>query len=195
MNELVYLNGSLMSRQDAKISIMDYGFLYGYGVFETMRAYHGNVFRLDRHLNRLECTVRSLGIAVDTASLEEAVKQTIQANLLKEARIRLTVSGGEGNAVPDFNDGLQPTVLVVATPYVPNKPELYTTGFQVIISSIRRSSHSPFSQMKTLNYLDSLVSRREAVSEGAKDAILLNEKNNVVESPAPVTCFYAAAIS
>ena len=101
MSEIVYLNGSLIAREDARISAMDYGFLYGYGIFETMRAYSGKVFRLDRHLERLVGSATVLGITVDKSVLSSAVMDTINANSLSEARIRLTVSIGEGATVPD----------------------------------------------------------------------------------------------
>ena len=82
MSEIVYLNGSLMPRSQASISAMDYGFLYGFGLFETMRAYGGRVFLLDRHLSRLARSAEILGMPIGVADLKEAVMATIQANKL-----------------------------------------------------------------------------------------------------------------
>ena len=89
MSEMVYLNGSLVPRADARIAVMDYGFLYGYGLFETMRAYGGKVFRLERHLERLTDSAEMLGIAVDKSVLKNAVMDTVKANGLSLSLIHI----------------------------------------------------------------------------------------------------------
>lgn len=182
MTELVYLNGSLVSRDDACIAVLDYGFLYGFGLFETMRAYGGHVFRLDRHLKRLARSGENLGIAVESAVLERAVMETIRANGLGDARIRLTVSIGEGRVVPDPTTCGEPTVLVVAGNFQPFSEEVYQKGFSAVVSSIQRNSWSPLSGMKTLNFLESMLARREARTAGADEALLLNEKGLLAEA-------------
>lgn len=182
VGEIVYLNGALIPRSEAKISVMDYGFLFGYGLFETMRAYNGVVFRLDSHLARLAKSAERLEIRIDTTSLKNAVMAPIQANKLKEARVRLTVSVGEGSLVPDVRTCINPTILVMAAKYTPYPPEIYERGFSVIISSIHRNSQSPVSRMKTANYLESLLSRQEARTQGVDDALLLNEKGQLAEA-------------
>jgi branched-chain amino acid aminotransferase group I len=182
VTELVYLNGSLVSRDDARIAVLDYGFLYGFGLFETMRAYGGHVFRLDRHLQRLARSAENLGIAVESAVLERAVMETIRANGLGDARIRLTVSIGEGGVVPDPTTCGEPTVLVVAGNFQPFSEEVYQKGFGVVVSSIRRNSRSPLSGMKTLNFLESMLARQEARTAGADEALLLNEKGLLAEA-------------
>jgi branched-chain amino acid aminotransferase len=182
VTELAYLNGSLVSRGDARIAVLDYGFLYGFGLFETMRAYGGHVFRLDRHLKRLACSGENLGIAVESAALERAVTETIRANGLGDARIRLTVSIGEGGVVPDPTTCGEPTVLVVAGNFQPFSEEVYQRGFSAVVSSIRRNSRSPLSGMKTLNFLESMLARQEARTAGADEALLLNEKGLLAEA-------------
>jgi branched-chain amino acid aminotransferase len=182
VREVVYLNGDLIPIDKANISILDYGFLYGYEVFETMRAYNGIVFRLDRHLNRLANSAQMLQIPVDSAMLESAVVNTVQANDLKEARIRLAVSIGRGSSAPDLHSCISPTVLVVAAAYTPYGQETYKKGYRAIVSSIRRNSQSPVSGMKTANYLENLLARREAQSQGMDEAIFLNEKNQLSEA-------------
>ncbi|HEX78928.1 MAG TPA: branched-chain amino acid aminotransferase, partial [Dehalococcoidia bacterium] len=92
MKSIIYLNGKLIPLERAAISPLDYGFLYGYGVFETMRAYGGIVFRLDRHLDRLASSVVALGIPAITFDLKEAVASMLRANKLGSARIRITIS-------------------------------------------------------------------------------------------------------
>jgi branched-chain amino acid aminotransferase len=182
MEEIVYLNGSLMPRQHARISPMDYGFLYGYGLFETMRAYGGVVFRLESHLKRLADSAVQLAIPVEIPALRKAVAQTLQANSLQNARVRLAVSIGEGSLVPDPQNCLQPTVFAAAAAYTGYQPEVYEKGFRLMVSSIRRNRRSPLSRFKSANYLECLLSRQEARSQGADDALLLNENGCVGEA-------------
>ncbi len=182
MSEMVYLNGSLVAREDARIAVMDYGFLYGYGLFETMRAYGGQVFRLERHLERLASSAATLGIAVDKSVLESAVVDTIEVNNLSDARIRLTVSIGEGGTVPNPASCDEPTVLVVASEYRPLPEEVYEKGYRAIVSSIRRNSQSPVSAMKSLNFLENMLARQEARTAGVDEALCLNEKGLLAEA-------------
>ena len=182
MSELVYLNGSLLPRGDARISALDYGFLYGYGLFETMRAYGGRVFRLDRHLDRLARSAERLGIVVETPALENAVAETMRASRLSDARVRLTVSVGEGGTVPDPATCGRPTVLVVAGQYHPFPDEVYRRGFKTVVSSIRRNSQSPLSGMKSLNFLESMLARQEARAAGVDEALILNERGLLAEA-------------
>jgi len=182
MNEVVYLNGSLVPLDRAKISVLDYGFLYGYGLFETMRAYGGKVFLLDKHLERLDNSLEMLGIKTEGLSLKYAVMDTIRANKLTDARVRIAVSVGEGGTVPDPASCGEPTVLVVATAYKPYPDEVYEKGFRAVISSIRRNSQSPVSTLKSANYLDSLLARQEARKAGVDEALLLNDKGLLAEA-------------
>ena len=182
MSELVHLNGSLVPRSGARIAALDYGFLYGYGLFETMRAYGGEVFRLDRHLDRLARSAERLGIAVGPLALKNAVLETIQANKLEDARIRLTVSAGEGGTIPDPATCEEPMVLVVAEHYQPLPDGVYQRGFKAVVSSIRRNSQSPLSGMKSLNFLESMLARQEARAAGADEALLLNEAGLLAEA-------------
>ncbi len=181
MEEIVYLNGSLMPLSQARLSPLDYGFLYGYGLFETMRAYSGRIFRLERHLARLSRSAKLLGIDLESIpDLEKALYNTLQANNLSHARIRLTLSGGEGEPLPDLVIRV-PTVLIVARSYTPYPRQVYKQGFKAIVSRIRRNTQSPASAMKSLNYLDNLLARQEAKLAGADEAILLNEQGFLAE--------------
>ena len=182
MEEIVYLDGAMVPRSQAKIPAMDYGFLYGYGLFETMRAYNGIVFRLDSHITRLAKSADKLGIAVDTAILKKAVTDTLRVNGLRDARVRLTVSIGEGSLVPDLHSCTVPSVLVIAAKYTPYADELYQRGFRAIVSSIRRNSQSPVLAMKTTNYMESLLARQEAKAAGVDEALFLNEKGQLTEA-------------
>lgn len=181
MNEIVYLNGRLMPRNKARISTLDYGFLYGYGLFETMRAYGGQVFRLDRHLNRMAQSAKVLGISIEILELKGAVMDTIQANKLSEARIRLTVSIGEGEITPDVSKCQRPTVLIMAENYQPYPEKVYRKGFRAVVSDIQRNSQSPLSRLKSTSYLESILARQEARGAGVDEALCLNEKGFLAE--------------
>jgi len=182
MSEIVYLNGCLMPRSQASISVLDYGFLYGYGLFETMRAYGGQVFRLDSHLNRLVRSAEVLGLSIGVTDLKDAVMATLQANQLSDARIRITVSIGEGSMVPDPSTCNKPTVLIIAGHYQPYPEQIYQKGFRAVVSSIRRNSQSPLSRLKSANYLENMLAKQEARAAGVDEALCLNEKGLLAES-------------
>ena len=182
MSQIVYLNGRLIPRSNAFISVMDYGFLYGFGLFETMRAYRGQVFHLERHLSRLAHSALALGLSVEALALKGAVADTIQANQLSEARIRITVSIGEGGMAPDPSTCNKPTVLIVAEHYKPYPEKVYQKGFRAVVSSIRRNSQSPLPRLKSANYLESILVRQEARAAGVDEALCLNEKGLLAEA-------------
>lgn len=182
MSEIVYLNGSLIPRSQARISALDYGFLYGFGLFETMRAYGGQVFRLDSHLNRLARSAEILGLPIEALDLKDAVMDTIHANKLSDARVRITISIGEGGMVPDPSACTQPTVLILAGHYQPYPKQVYEKGFRAVVSSIRRNSQSPLSRLKSANYLENMLAKQEARAAGVDEAICLNEKGLLAEA-------------
>jgi branched-chain amino acid aminotransferase len=189
--EFIYLNGQLIPRSRAKLSPFDHGFLYGYGLFETMRAYQGHIFRLDRHLTRLRSSAQSLGLAHSVIatlnivkgkqSLEAACTKTLEANKLKDARLRLTVSAGEGDMTPDPDTCSSPTVLITAQNLVPLPPEKYESGFKTALSSLRRNSQSPLSRLKSTCYMENILARMAARAAGCNEAILLNEQGYLAE--------------
>lgn len=177
MADRVYLNGSLVPAAEARVSAFDHGFLYGYGLFETMRAYGGRIFRLRRHLDRLRGSAETLGIALPSWNFEDACYETIKANGLSEARLRLTLTAGEGEPVPDISTCRGATLVVTARDLkaVPNQP------YGAILSSQVRNSQSPLSRMKSIGYAENVLARREAKQAGAGEALLCNEKGLLVE--------------
>jgi len=182
METIVYLNGSLMPVSQAKVSPLDHGFLYGYGLFETMRAYGGRLFRLEKHLARLERSARALNIDLDgIPGLEKAIYDTLRANQLSDARIRLTVSPGAEELAPDAPIKSEPTVFIMARSYVPPSEDVYHRGFTAIVSRVHRSTRSPSSGLKSLSSLDILLARQEAASYGVDHAIMLNDDGLVAE--------------
>ncbi len=188
MAEIIYLNGQLIPRSKAKLSPFDHGFLYGYGLFETMRAYNGHIFRFDRHLARLRHSAQSLGlthsilnVVEGKQSLETACMETLEANKLKDARLRLTVSAGEGDMTPDPSTCPSPTVLITARNLIPLPPEKYESGFKAALSPLRRNSQSPLSRLKSTCYTENILARMAARAAGCDEAILLNERGYLAE--------------
>ena len=174
---LVWLDGALVPRTEARVSIDDLGFLYGAACFETMRAFGGVVFRLDRHLARLDAGLAALGVAAPARpALAAAIEATLEANQLREARIRLTVSAGRGNGRPDLGSADVPAVLVVAEPPPEDPPPA-----RVAIASVRIDEGRPLAAAKTANYLTSLLALREARAAGCDEALLLNRLGHVAE--------------
>jgi branched-chain amino acid aminotransferase group I len=188
MHEIVYLNGRLVPRLEARLSPFDHGFLYGYGLFETMRAYDGHIFRLDSHITRLRCSAESIGLT-DTVlttqegkqTLKAACLATLEANELKDARIRLTVSAGEGDMTPDSGTHPEPTIVITARTFAPLPPEKHETGFKAAVSFLRRNSQSPLSRLKSTSYMESILARATAKAAGYDEAIFLNEQGYLAE--------------
>jgi branched-chain amino acid aminotransferase group I len=183
MSETIYLNGQIIPRSKVKLSPFDHGFLYGYGLFETMRAYQGHIFLLDRHLTRFRHSAKSIGLAnkLTAFDLEAACTKTLEANKLKEARLRLTVSAGEGDMTPDPGTCSNPTVLVTARDLVPLPQKKYESGFKAALSSLRRNSQSPLSRLKSNCYMENILARMAARAAGCDEAILLNEHGYLAE--------------
>ena len=151
-----------------------------------MRSYDGTIFRLDRHLDRLHSAVKTLGIdgKLTTFDLEKACYDVIKANNLSEARLRLTVTSGEGDITPNPDTCSSITLLIVARKIVPQPPESYQRGYKAILSSYRRNSQSPFSRLKSTSYTENILARQEARTAGVDEAVLLNERGFLAEGSA-----------
>ena len=182
MEEIVYLNGKLVPRSQAKVSVLDYGFLFGFGLYETIRAYNGKVFRLDNHIARLWYSADKLGILIKPAEIRQAVKDTVKANDFPNTRIRITVSIGEGTITPNLASCKEPTIAVLVTEYKPPASDKYKSGFNVIVSTIRRNSLSPVTYMKSANTMEPMLARQEAREKNADEALFLNEKGFLTEA-------------
>jgi branched-subunit amino acid aminotransferase/4-amino-4-deoxychorismate lyase len=181
--ELVYINGSLVPRSKACVLVTDHGFLYGYGLFETMRAYNGVIFLLERHIARLRGgaeTIRLSG-SISGMDLAAACLETLKANRLNDSRMRLTVTNGDAEALPWAGERGRPTVVVTARPYTPLPREKYELGYRAGIVSIRRCCHTPISGVKSTGYLVSVMAKMEAAGRGFDEALLLNDRGFVAE--------------
>ena len=174
------VNGKLADENDAAISPLDYGLLYGYGLFETMRAEKGRVFRLNRHIARLRAAAKTIDIPMPWSDdeLGKMVEETIQANRLDDAYIRLTVTRGVGEPRLDFSDDAKPTIIIVARKLPPDKTAAtklaVSKGFSAYSKDVRTG-------IKSTNYLVSALAKAEAKELKVDDVILLNENGRVTE--------------
>ena len=186
MERLVYINGEIVSWDKASVSVFDRGLLYGYGLFETMRSYNGRVFYLDRHVARLMNSAGVLGIrdALGPQKLETGVLRTLKANGLDDARIRLTVTAGEGGRSLSLPPSRSLTTIITVEELVLPSPEIYSKGLRTSVVGIRRNSKSPMCYLKTLGYLENMLTHAEAVAAGSDEAILLNDEGYVAECSA-----------
>ncbi|HAI14452.1 MAG TPA: hypothetical protein DCM28_22295 [Phycisphaerales bacterium] len=178
----VYLNGQMIPEEQATISIHDAGFQHAVGLFETMSAVNGKVFRLKQHLDRLKLSAESLGLTpkLDTDSLIEAVNQTLSHNQLTEARIRLTLTAGSISMLKGAQPAPpMPTLLIVPSEATAYDPAYFENGITVLIAPAGSNPFDPMAGHKTLNYWPRLRTLRQAASVGAGEAIWLNVTNHI----------------
>lgn len=182
MARIVYYNGNILPADNVAISPFNRGLLYGDGVFETLRAYKGLVFRLGQHLKRMQEGLQVLRIEPDweAHSIERAIGELIKLNNLSDAALRISVFRGDGEG-PEPPEGLRSSILISAKPFNTYRAEDYATGFRAYLVSMRRSSYSPLSRIKSLNYLDNILGRLEAREHNAQEALLLNTLGWVAE--------------
>lgn len=181
---LIYMNGRLVPKEQAVVSVFDHGLLYGDGVFEGIRAYNGRVFRLREHLERLSRSARAIvldtGMTVD--AMQAAVLETLRANKLRDAYIRLVVTRGIGDLGLDPKKCPRPTVFIIADKIALYPEECYTQGLEVnTVSTRRNSSQAVNPNIKSLNYLNNILAKIEAGLSGAREAIMLSAEGYVAE--------------
>ncbi len=183
MEKLVYLNGSLVPESEAKVSVFDRGFLYGDGLFETMRAYSGKIFRLERHLRRLFRSAGMISLTLPRGEKEigAAVYRTLQANELKEAYLRLTVSRGQGGRGLDIADSRGVLMVIVSKPLPLYPRSRYEEGIKAVVVKERRNESSTLSRIKSLNYLPGILAGLEARDKGAGEGLMLNSRGYLAE--------------
>ena len=180
----IYLNGQLVDKEKAVVSVFDHGLLYGDGVFEGIRAYNGRVFKLKEHLDRLWNSARAimLDIHMTKKAMEEAVLATLKANRLRDAYIRLVVTRGEGDLGLDPRKCPKSTVFIITDKITLYPQELYENGLSVITSSIRRNIPEALNPcIKSLNYLNNVLAKAEASRVNSPEAIMLNREGYVAE--------------
>lgn len=171
----IWLNGKFINQEEIKVSILDPGFLYGQGVFETMRAYQEEVFRLDSHIERLFNSLPVVKIKSDIKpeALKKAIKQSLKENGLKDASLRLTVWQGTEKA----------NIAILSRSCNFFKETDYRKGFKAIVSkTFRQDELSPLSRIKSSNRLHLLLAYQEAINNDADEALLLNTQGFVAEA-------------
>ncbi|MBI4708138.1 MAG: branched-chain-amino-acid transaminase [Candidatus Omnitrophica bacterium] len=180
----VYLDDRLVPADDAKVSVFDHGFLYGDGVYETMRAYSGVVLMLDEHIKRLFRSASMIGLDIkkDAGTVKTAIYKTLDTNLLKNAYIRLTVSRGYGSIGLDPELCKEATFVIFANEFRAYPEEYYEKGIKLIIAETRRNLKEALNpQIKSLNFLNNILAKIEAKGKGAYEALMLNSKGNLTE--------------
>ena len=183
---VIYIDGEWRPKSQATISVYDHGLLYGDGVFEGIRAYDGVIFRFQEHLERLYSSAKSikLQIPLTPEAMTKAVVETIKRNGLKDAYIRLVVTRGMGDLGVDPRKCKTPSVIIIVEPVDPAFGALAKQrGISVIVSSVRRDTvDATTHEIKSLNYLNSVLAKLEAVDAGADDALMLDHNGFVSEA-------------
>lgn len=183
MAEKVWLNGEIVPAEGAKVSIFDRGFLYGDGVFESMRAYHRRVFKLAEHLDRFFRSAEELRIPIryPREEVAEAIAWLLEANELEEAYVRLTLSRGVGGHRLSLEGEFSPTMVITTRSFAPYPKELYQHGMHAVTAGFHTSPDSPVLRHKSANYLANILARDAAERKGAGEAIFVNAYNEVTE--------------
>lgn len=184
MSIQVYIDGKFYPKEEAKISVFDHGYLYGDGVFEGIRAYNGRVWKLSEHLDRLYASAHSIALEIPVSwkEMEAVVTETCRRNNLRDAYIRLVVSRGHGDLGLDPRKCPKATVVCIADSISLYPPEVYTEGMKVISVSTRRTpTQSLSAQIKSLNYLNSIMAKITAVHLGYPEVVLLTTEGYVAE--------------
>ncbi len=184
MNPKVYVNGKLFDKADARISVYDHGLLYGDGVFEGIRVYAGKVFRLQAHVDRLYESARhiQLEIPMSREELAAAITSTVRANNKNDGYIRAVVTRGAGSLGLDPRKTTDPQVIIIVDDISMYPPELYENGMEIITAStIRNHPNALNPRIKSLNYLNNILGKIEAIQGGVFEALMLNPKGEVAE--------------
>ena len=183
---LIYIDGKYYPKDKAKISVFDHGFLYGDGVFEGIRSYGGIVFKLKEHIDRLYSSARAimLGMPLTKEEMIEAVLETLRKNNLKDSYIRLVITRGVGDLGLDPRKCPKPSVIIIAVPMLQlYDEEKRRRGISMIVSWTRRDPVDATShEIKSLNYLNSILAKIEANNAGADEAIILDTHGYMCEA-------------
>ncbi len=180
MAEKVFLNDKLIDIDKACISVTDSGFLYGAGLFETMRSYDGVVFALKDHLDRLFFSARTLSInlAYDRKYITDAIYKILRANKLTDARMRLTLTNGP---MSQSDEQRKPTLLITATKLQPYPAEYYKKGVLVVLCPFRQNAGEPTCGHKTTSYFSRMIALNRAHQKRAAEALWFTMDNRLAE--------------
>jgi len=180
----VYIGGKLFDKADAKISVYDHGLLYGDGVFEGIRIYEGRVFRLREHVQRLYLSAKHIKLEIPLApeQMADAITSTVQANNKRNGYIRAVVTRGAGTLGLDPRKTSDPQVIIIVDDISLYPPELYENGMEIAtVATIRNHPNALDPRIKSLNYLNNILAKIEAIQAGCLEALMLNHKGEVAE--------------
>jgi branched-chain amino acid aminotransferase len=181
----VWLNGEVLDKAAAKLTVYDHGTLYGDGVFEGIRVYGGRIFQADAHLDRLFNSARVVRLAIPHTKqqLDDAMVQTLRADGRDDGYIRLVVTRGEGTlGLSPFKCPV-PNVFIIVDDILLYPREMYEQGMSVIVArTVRTSPQMLDPQIKSLNYLNNILAKIEAIDAGVPEALMLNAKGEVAEA-------------
>lgn len=181
---LVYLNGHFVPKDEATVSVFDHGFLYGDGIYETMRAYGGRIFLLDKHLVRLKHSAEaiSLRLPLSHEQIGEALNEALRVNKLQDAYVRLQISRGPGEIGLDPALCPAPTMVIVVKPFKDYPAEQYANGVSLAIVQTRRNHPLALNPaIKGTNFLNNILAKIESLKAGAYEGIMLNWEGYVAE--------------
>ncbi len=181
---LVYLNGAFVPKEDAKISVFDHGFLYGDGIYETMRAYGGGFFLLPEHLKRLQRSADavSLRLPLPLEKIAETLYEALRVNKLQDAYVRLHISRGPGEIGLDPALCPEPTMVITAKLFKDYPVEYYERGVSLAIVATRRNHPLALDPaIKATNFLNNILAKIESIRAGAYEGIMLNWEGLVAE--------------
>lgn len=185
-DQWVHLNGKLVPKEAAHLSIYDHGFLYGDGAFEGIRVYNHNIFRLVPHIDRLFASVNAMGFSLcrDKASIQADIVETVRANGVDSGYIRVSVSRGVGLGLDPSHINQESTIVISTEQLRLYSPEMYEEGLTVITASTRVPPAVCLDpQVKSLGkYINNIAAKMEANRVGAGEALMLNMSGNVAEA-------------
>lgn len=180
----VYIDGKYYDEAHAKVSVFDHGLLYGDGIFEGIRAYHGRVFKLKEHVDRLYCSAKALLLTIPMSPPEmvRAVVETCRKNKVRDGYIRLVVTRGVGTLGLNPNRCKKGSVIIIAGKIQLYPEEYYRNGLEIVTVPTTRNLHSALNPaIKSLNYLNNILAKIEANNAGVEEAIMLNAEGFVAE--------------
>jgi branched-chain amino acid aminotransferase len=183
----IFIDGRFCNERDAKVSVFDHGLLYGDGVFEGIRAYHGRVFKLKEHVDRLFYSAKAilLDIPMTPEKIAAAVLESCRVNKLRDAYIRLVVTRGIGTLGLNPRSCKNPSIIIIAGKIQVYPPELYARGMEIVTVPTVRNLHSAVNPaVKSLNYLNNILAKIEANNAGVEEAVMLNAEGFVAECTA-----------
>jgi branched-chain amino acid aminotransferase len=181
----IYLNGKLVPEKAATVSVFDHGLLYGDGVFEGIRAYNGRVFMLDEHIDRLYRSAQAIALKIPMTrkAMAQAVVDTCKANKLKDGYIRLVITRGVGELGLNPYNCKNPQVIIIAAGIQLYPQSLYDKGMAVVtVGTIRNHTEAVNPRIKSLNYLNNVLAKIEAINAGVMECVLLNPQGYVAEA-------------